>query len=173
MHFVAIRTGLAVRTRLGSIFFGDFRKGFDLIDHSTLLRKLHHFNLLHPCIVRWLAAILKGRSQYVKISNVPSSILPCNGGIPQGNKLGPILFAIMVDELVRSWPLRAKFVDDLNHLRDRTKELTSLVNDVYSYANEHKIMLNPTKCKCIVVDFLDYNSCTWSPIYGRRACAHV
>ena len=27
-----------------------------------------------------------------------------------------------------------------------------LVNDVYSYANEHKMMLNPTKYKCIVVD---------------------
>ena len=69
---------------------------------------------------------------------------------------------------MRSWPLRAKFVDDLTILeivpRNSPPVMNFLVNDVYSYASEHKMMLNPTKCKCIV-DFLDYNTCTWSPIF--------
>jgi len=25
--------------------------------------------------------------------------------------------------------------------------------------------LNPAKCKAMTIDFLDYNSCTWHPIY--------
>ena len=49
-----------------------------------------------------------------------------------------------------------------------------LVNDVYSYSNEHKMTLNPTKCNCIVVDFLYYNSCAWSPIFiGNTAVERV
>ena len=39
-----------------------------------------------------------------------------NGGIPQGTKLGLLLFAIMVNDLVSSWVPRAKYVDDLTVL---------------------------------------------------------
>ena len=72
----------------------------------------------------------------------------------------------MVDELVRSWPLRAKFEDDLTILeivpRNSPPVMNFLVNDVDSYASEHKMVLNSSKCKCIVLDFLDS---TWSPIF--------
>lgn len=71
----------------------------------------------------------------------------------------------MVDELVRSWPLRAKFVDDLTILeiipRNSPPVMNFLVNDVDSYASEHKMVLNSSKCKGIL-DFLD---CRWSPIF--------
>ena len=41
------------------LFFADFRKGFDLIDHTILLSKLHSCNP-HPCLARWIAAFLQG-----------------------------------------------------------------------------------------------------------------
>ena len=43
------------------LFFVDFSKGFDLIDHTILLNKLHSCNL-HPCLLRWIAAFLQCRS---------------------------------------------------------------------------------------------------------------
>ena len=39
-----------------------------------------------------------------------------NGGILQGTKLGPVLFVVMVNDLVQSWGVRIKFVDDLTVL---------------------------------------------------------
>ena len=138
--------------------FGDFRKGFDLIDHSTLLGKVHRFNL-HPCIVRWLAPFLEGRSQYVS-----SSFLRVMAVFPREQTSN--LFAIMVDELVRSWPLRPKLVDDQTILeivpRNSPPVMNFLVNDVDSYDSDHKMILNSTKCQCIVLDFLD---CTWSLVF--------
>ena len=50
-------------------FFADFKKGFDLIDHRILLRKLSGFGL-HPSLVRWVAAFLQGRSQCVQLANM-------------------------------------------------------------------------------------------------------
>lgn len=35
-----------------------------------------------------------------------------NGGLPQGTKLGPLLFEILVNNLLKNWPGRSKFVDD-------------------------------------------------------------
>ena len=81
--------------------FADFKKGFDLVDHRILLRKLLRFRL-HPSLVRWVAAFLQGRSQRVQLANMSSASKSPNGGIPQGTKLSPILFAVMVDDLEHS-----------------------------------------------------------------------
>ena len=64
----------------------------------------------------WVAAFLLGRSQFVQIGSFSSLPKHLNGGIPQGTKLAPLLFAIMVNDLVNDWRLRAKFVDDLTLL---------------------------------------------------------
>ena len=34
------------------------------------------------------------------------------GGVPQGTKLGVILFIVMTNKLLWEWNLRTKFVDD-------------------------------------------------------------
>ena len=87
---------------LARLFFADFRKGFDLIDHQILLRKLAQFDL-HNCLLRWVACFLQGRSQFVTILPATSSPVVLNGGIPQGTTIGPLLFAVMVNDLVSSW----------------------------------------------------------------------
>ena len=35
-----------------------------------------------------------------------------NGGLLQGTKLGPLLFAVLVNNLLKNWHGRIKFVDD-------------------------------------------------------------
>ena len=80
-------------------FFADFRKGFDLIDHKILLHKLSNLGI-HKVMLGWIAAFLCERSQFVRIGTHTSTLQYINGGIPQGTKLGPILFAVMVNELL-------------------------------------------------------------------------
>ena len=138
--------------------FVDFRKGFDLIDHTILLSKLHSCNL-HPCLVRWIAAFLQGRSQSVRTGSDSSNIRYLNGGIPQGTKLGPVLFFVMVNVLVSSWPKRAKYVDDLTILeiipRNSPSYLNCIVDDIQCFSHRNNMRLNPAKCKGMTIDFLD------------------
>ena len=42
------------------IFFADFSKCFDLVDHKVLLDKLSVLNV-HPSIIRWIGAFLSER----------------------------------------------------------------------------------------------------------------
>ena len=39
------------------IFFGDFSKGFDIIDHSILMQELADLEV-HPVLLSWIAAFL-------------------------------------------------------------------------------------------------------------------
>ena len=140
------------------LFFVDFRKGFDLIDHTILLSKLHSCNL-HPCLVRWIAAFLQGRSQSVRTGSDSSNIRSLNGDIPQGTKLEPVLFFVMVNDLVSTWPERAKYVDDLTILeiipRNSPSYLNCIVDDIQCFSHRNNMRLNPAKCKGMTIDFLD------------------
>ena len=126
-------------------FFADFRKGFDLIDQKILLSKLARFDL-HPSLVRWVAAFLLDRSQFVQIGSFASSPKTLNRGIPQGIKLAPMLFALMVNELVNNWSLRAKFVDDLTIMevipRNSPSIMRHVVSDVQEFGSNSNMQLN-------------------------------
>ena len=82
--------GCAVR-----FFFSNFLKGFDLNDHKILLEK-SNFGI-HNVMLGWTAAFLCERSQFVRIGIHSSTLQYINGGIPQVTKLGPLLFAVMVN----------------------------------------------------------------------------
>ena len=53
---------------------------------------------VHDGIIGWIADFLSHRSQRVKIGDAISPCVFPNGGIPQGTKLAPILFAVLVNK---------------------------------------------------------------------------
>ena len=59
---------------------------------------------------------MQGRAQVTRVGASVSTPLYLNGGIPQGTKLGPVLFTVVVNDLDQSWNARIKFVDDLTVL---------------------------------------------------------
>ena len=82
------------------IFFTDFTKSFDLVDHNILIQEMELLGV-HEATIRWIGSFLTDRSQRVRIGQVYSHPVTPNGGIPQGTKLAPLLFAILVNNLCR------------------------------------------------------------------------
>ena len=125
-------------------------------------RQLAEFRALdiHPIIIRWICAFLSNRPQRVKIGSSLSPPVYPNGGIPQGTKLAPMLFAILVNRLAAQWPARLKYVDDTTVFEVvppcSTSYLQFAVNDIRSFASSKGMRLNPKKCRELVINFLQY-----------------
>ena len=90
--------------------FIDFSKAFDRIDHNILMRKLQLLNV-PPVLLNWCSSFLQGRQQLVKLKTCKSDWKEIKAGVPQGTKLGPLFFLIMVNDLSSELPLY-KYVDD-------------------------------------------------------------
>ena len=184
-NFVPIRSNpmlifLSGNRRLDSghnsirLFFADFRKGFDLVDHNVILNELTNLNV-HPVLTRWIKAFLTSRQQCVKIDCYKSSWKSANGGLPQGTCLGPLLFAILVNPLLlKDWNGRLKSVDDTTALevvpRCSPRVTSLVVDDISHFSSTRGMELNPQKCKEMIINFLQYRIPCDQPMFINGQC---
>ena len=127
-------------------------KAFDLIDHNIVLKKLQNYGV--PLVLlRWVSAFLKNRLQCVKVGKEQSGWVELNGGVPQGTKLGPLLYIVMINDLELDLPL-VKFMDDSTtyeviHHPDNTavSNLNKQALLVSSWSKLNNTQLNTKKTK--------------------------
>ena len=144
-------SGAAVR-----LVLFDYRKAFDLIDHTLLVQKIYR-QAIPRGIARWVSDFLMNRQQRVKFSRYCFSEwghVPA--GVPQGTKLGPCLFLLMINNPkvsdVRSW----KYVDDTSVAEvvpsRSCSQAQCAADEVQSWSLDHKFQINADKCKEMVVN---------------------
>ena len=76
----------------------DFRKGFDILNHEVLLKKLSLY-CCNKLAVTWFKSYLTNRVQSVKIEDVSSKNCTVEHGVPQGLIFGPFLFVIFINDM--------------------------------------------------------------------------
>lgn len=105
----------------------DYRKAFDLIDHSILVSKLRSLSM-----ISWIIDFLSNRFQRVKlVEGCVSEWGSVRSGVPQGTKLGPWLFILRINDLTSYDAFLWKYVNDTTVSEDGLK-LT--VTNVRNYA---------------------------------------
>ena len=123
---------------------------------------------VYPAIYRWIRDFLTNREQCVQIQSSCTTWKMMNGGLPQGTKLGPLevsqdyklLFAILVNNLLKNWHGRIKFVDDTTAFeiipRDSPSILPMVVDEISNFASIRGMQLNPKKCQEMIIFFLKH-----------------
>ena len=139
------------------VCFLDFSKAFDHIDHNILVCKLLKMGA-RSIVFKWICSFPPQRRQAVKLDGLLSEWATVHAGVPQGTKLGPVLFLVLVNDLACKssyW----KYVDDITISEVVPHGSLSTIQDdldsITAWAEENCISLNPKKCtKCLVLLFV-------------------
>ena len=140
----------------------DFRKAFDSVKHSTLLRAMRKLNCSDN-FIRWFMSYLSGRSQaIVDLRGNLSDFIKLSSGIPQGSNPGPVAFLILVDSIVKCLSHCSEncmlFADDFQiYVQCKRKEIPDFIRmlnvdaqRVYEWASTYDLTLNFSKIVAII-----------------------
>ena len=98
------------------------------------------------------------RLQCVKYNGTKSNWNVINTGVPQGTKLGPLLFLILMNDACQDSIIPYfKYVDDLSMVESRSickaSKLQDELRKLQEWSNRNDMKLNASKCSVMQISF--------------------
>ncbi|XP_071944692.1 uncharacterized protein [Antedon mediterranea] len=143
---------------VGTLVVTDFSKVFDCIDHTLAIQRLFELGVRSE-LLPWITNFLTSRRQRVQYHSALSRWETLSCGVPQGTKLDPIMFMVVIntaseESLAKSF----MYVDDLSLVEVRPANQPSQIGldfqDMDAWATDNRLWLNHSKCKVMQVWFM-------------------
>ena len=137
--------------------FCDISKAFDRVWHAGLLHKLQAADVLGN-LLRWFNSYLTNRKQCVILPAVQSKWNYVRAGVPQGSILGPLLFLLYINDIVKDIGSNIRlFADDTSVyiIIDDPVAAAELLNldldKITKWAKEWLVKFNPNKTESLLI----------------------
>ena len=139
------------------VVFCDVSKAFNRVWHKGLLFKLKSAGCSSQ-LLEWFSSYLSNRRQRVCFKGCNSSWLNINGSVPQGSILGPMLFVIFINDIVKGIRSNIRlFADDTSLFKivecplNAAIELNFDLNNIYSWAKTWLVDFNAAKTDSLII----------------------
>ena len=136
--------------------FCDISKAFDQVWHKGLLYKLQTVGITGH-LLQWFTDYLNNRKQRVVLPGVFSHWADLKAGVPQGSILGPLLFLIYINDIVRNINSSIRlFADDtslyiiVENPIQAAIILNSDLSQIYTWASNWLVTFNPSKTESLL-----------------------
>ena len=128
----------------------DFKKAFDKAPHHRVIASLSHIGVCGKAL-NWFLSFLSGRTQQVRVGNSLSTCSYVSSGVIQGSILGPVLFTVFTDSLLRKTTMPVVgFADDFKFLADVSlhtrQEVQAVIDAIIQWSDENNMPLSTDKC---------------------------
>ena len=142
----------SAREKVVGMTMFDMSAAFDTVKKATLCEKLKHL-AISKSGVKWIESYMNSRKQKVKIGEKESEIKELTYGTPQGSRLSPLLFNIMMCDLnlYLKNGLQGNFADDTSN--EVTGENAATVREkleedaakMLQFTSSNNLFINPGK----------------------------
>ena len=143
----------------------DLSAAFDTIDHDILLQRLRNRYGLQGSALTWFKSYISNRSQSVVINDKTSDRIPLKFGVPQGSKLGPILFnsyiAPVSEVAQRNQICDQKYADDEQLIlsfrptflgeQHAIGKMEKCISEIRDFLHENKLCNNGDKTELLLI----------------------
>ena len=159
--------------KLSHAVFLDISAAFDGVWHKGLIAKLRQ-NGVTDKVLMILKSYLSGRKATTVVEDAKSFIVNLEAGVPQGSRLGPILFLLYIDDIIEGLETDPSlFADDTSLVatgEDTTETTMALNRDLLKIANWAdlwKVKFNAKKSKDLIFSHQKLNNSPPILLHGQ------